>query len=91
MKTADTIVWQGINIQVNYNPEYFGCHTAHLELKASEPLPMTETGYKSHFAPKEHFDGYNSIIGYVEAWLDEESKKESWLAYTQAKQQMTLF
>lgn len=91
MQISETIVWHGINIQINYSPEYFGCHTAHLELKAFEPLPMTETGYRSHFAPKEHFDAYNNIIDYVQEWLEKESQNDNWISYALAKQQPTLF
>ncbi len=89
--TSTTIVWQGINIQVNYAPEYFGCHTAHLELKALEPLPVTETGYRSHFAPKEHFDAHNNIVDYCLEWLEKSAQKDNWINYALSKQQMRLF
>lgn len=53
------IVWRGITIEIRYEERWLDSDgpysTAHLELRALEPerapLPMTETGYRSHFAP----------------------------------------
>lgn len=52
--------WDGIAIEVRYNPDWspsycdiYGYPLTHLEIEAVEPakspLPMTETGYRSHF------------------------------------------
>lgn len=52
--------WDGITIEVRYDPDWspsyrdiYGYSLAHLEIEAIEPaqspLPMTETGYRSHF------------------------------------------
>lgn len=45
-------VWQGIEIEAIYMPVRWGV-IAHLEIRSIEPLraplPITETGYRSHF------------------------------------------
>lgn len=45
--------WQGIEIEAIYCPRLFGGIIAHLEIRSIEPprapLPITETGYLSHF------------------------------------------
>ena len=52
--------WNGIDIEISYDPswspaysEIYGTHLAHLECHVVSPkkarLPITETGYKSHF------------------------------------------
>lgn len=46
--------WQGIEIEAIYWPRRWGV-IAHLEIRSIQPerapLPITETGYKSHFHP----------------------------------------
>jgi hypothetical protein len=52
--------WEGITIEVRYAPDWspsyrdnYGYPLAHFEIEAVEPvkspLPMTDTGYRSHF------------------------------------------
>lgn len=53
------IVWNGIKLAVSYEPRWlsladdYGLDTAHIEIEAiapeRAPLPITETGYRSHF------------------------------------------
>jgi hypothetical protein len=89
MQTTENITWEGIDIQINYDTEKFGM--AHLELKSDKPNPITETGYRSHFQPKEHFDLYDSIKTYVLEWLEKEAQHSKWQSYVLEKQQPTLF
>ena len=55
------------------------------------PLPITETGYRSHFTPRAAMDGYDSAEAFVEAWLDHESRSPEWKAFDQANKQLSLF
>ncbi len=50
------IKWNSIDIVIDYNPPYskafkdiYGQELAHIQIYANEPLPKTETGYRSHF------------------------------------------
>lgn len=51
------ITWRGIILEIRYEAQWLGLDgpfaTAHLEIEAIDParspLPMTETGYRSHF------------------------------------------
>ncbi len=71
--------WQGLHLRVRYTPCWFAMQdysVAHLEIHSEVPLPMTETGYRSHFMPgvAEDFDP----VAYVTAWLDETAKSPQW-------------
>ncbi|MDF1867982.1 MAG: hypothetical protein P1U70_24395 [Saprospiraceae bacterium] len=89
-----TFIWEDINIQVIYSPDYSksfkqitGHRLAHLQIKADERLPMTETGYRSHFAVASEVEEYGSPINFVRAWLAEAEKKKGWQTYKREKQQ----
>src|SRR5690606_2796113 len=66
------IVWNGVRIAISYEPRWlslsddYGLDTAHLEIEAIEPeramLPITETGYRSHFTTAATVDGYGGPV-----------------------------
>lgn len=95
------LVWENINIQISYNPDYSKAHKqitgerlAHLEIKADERLPMTETGYRSHFTAATNIETYGSSTEFVQAWLAEASQSKEWQRYKKTKaqkQQLSLF
>ncbi len=75
-KTAATIEWRGIEIEVRYEPDWLGSGHAHIELE-SRPrtlLPVTETGYRSRFVNPEELDGFEDAAAFVLAWLNEAAK-----------------
>jgi hypothetical protein len=60
LKTLERFDWQGITVSVAYEADWLGISkelpqfaTAHLEIRSEEhsnaALPVTETGYRSHF------------------------------------------
>jgi len=90
-----TFQWEGIEIEVIYWPLKWGA-TSHLEIRSLVPerarLPITETGYKSHFFAPESVDlEIKSIAEMVLEWLDSEVKSESWLRYIEDSRQGDLF
>lgn len=46
------ITWRGIRVEITFTPEKFGM-IEHIELHSENrlALPVTETGYRSHFIP----------------------------------------
>ena len=91
------IRWQNIEIEARYKPRDFHGSIAHLELKSINPpkarLPMTETGYRSHFHPigtiERDFDG--DVVAAVTDWLNEEAKSKKWQDYIENSKQLALF
>ena len=90
-----TIQWEGITIQVRYNPEQWGI-TSHIELETLKPvraqLPITETGYRSHFVPIGTVEATGlTVCEYVHAWLEHAAKRPEWREAQQKAAQGELF
>lgn len=96
------IDWQGINIEVRYEPSWspamdacYGRSIAHVELHAIDPerakLPVTDTGYRSHFIANDEVIEAGGVIAYVRAWLDAEADTPAWRAAKEEARQFALF
>lgn len=87
--------WESIEIEATYSPIKWGV-IAHLEIESIQPkrapLPITETGYKSHFHPCGTIEANGSdVVAQIIAWLDEEAVKPEWRAYAAKSRQGELF
>ncbi len=67
-----TINWKGQAIVVRWCPEWLGGDTAHLEIVTPDrsPHPISETGYRSHFCPRELVEEAGGPEAFVIAWLE---------------------
>ena len=84
------IVWCKIPITIKYTPNY--CESAlvdHLEVEAGEPLPFTETGYRSAWLVPGQLDGRTPVEFVLEA-LEEDSKSKQWKSYLEEKKTQEL-
>jgi hypothetical protein len=66
--------WQGIKVEAIYTPRKWGV-IAHLEIRSiapeGAPLPITSTGYRSHFHPIGTVKAHGGdVVAQVTAWLD---------------------
>lgn len=86
------LVWRGKKIEVAYDPESFA-GTAHLQIrvKHGQPLPITETGYRSHFAHPQDVAHLGGPAAYVEAWLNSMAETKAWKHTAREGVQLTLF
>lgn len=87
--------WESIEIEATYSPIKWGV-VAHLEIESIQPprapLPITETGYKSHFHPCGTVEANGGdVVAQIVAWLDEEAAKPEWRAYAAQSRQGELF
>lgn len=55
------------------------------------PLPVTETGYRSHFTSREAVEAEGGPVAYARKWLDCEAMSDAWKAREAAARQMSLF
>ncbi len=87
--------WQGIALLVRWAPHWSTgiCEIAHLEIKSCDrqPLPITETGYRSHFIHREHVEEAGGPVAYACAWLDHEAQSEAWKKAQEEARQFSLF
>lgn len=88
--------WEGIEIELTYEPEAYGGAIAHLIIRSINPdrapLPITETGYLSQYHPVgtvEENDG--TLVEQVTWWLNERAKTKAWKKYVEDSQQLSLF
>jgi hypothetical protein len=53
--------------------QWFGNETAHLEIVTEDrrPHPISETGYRSHFTPRQVVEEAGGLEAFVRAWLEE--------------------
>lgn len=92
--------WRGIEIEARYVASYWE-EIAHLEIRSikpeREPLPITETGYRSHFHHSGVIDLHgaenrgDTLIAHVVDWLDAEADKPAWKDFVEASRQGELF
>ncbi len=94
------IIWKGISIDISYNPDYskaykeiYGHPLAHLEIMAEgrHKLPMTGTGYRSHFTHASGIEGYGGAEKFVMDWLDHDAQSKEWKDYIDQGKQLALF
>jgi len=88
--TKQTIkaIWNNIAIT-----ELTGETLSHLEVRSvnQRKLPITETGYRSHFTSKKEVDTFGGAEPYVLTWLNQEAQSKEWQDYILSSQQLTLF
>lgn len=95
MSTQSTIIdWHGVTLSVKCSPEKYGLNVHHLEVHVLEPkgarLPITDTGYRSHFF-SDHVEDYGGPVAYVKAWLDEAAGEPDWIRHAEIERQLKLF
>lgn len=66
------IDWKGQDITVRWCPQWLGGDTAHLEIVTHDcqAHPISETGYRSHFCPRELVEEAGGPVAFVTAWLE---------------------
>ena len=95
MEQVHRFTWRGIGIEAIYDPDKWGI-IAHLEIRSimpeGAPLPMTETGYKSHFHPVGTVEASGGdVVAQVIAWLNAEAAKPDWKQFVETDRQGSLF
>lgn len=92
--------WRRIAVSISYSADWspsfkeiYASPLAHLEICSDEgrPLPMTETGYRSHFTNAGVIDAEGGPVEFVRAWLDHAAQSPEWKAAEAKHQQLSLF
>ena len=101
-KERIALTWNGIRIEILYRPDAspafrrsYGQPLDHLEIRSlapeREPLPITETGYLSHFTARNVIEEGGGPAALVLAWLDHYAQSPVWQAQHITRQQLDLF
>jgi len=96
------IQWQGLAIEILYCADWldslreiYGYSLSHLQVRTIQPnrgpLPLTETGYFSHFDRPENIEARGGPDNFVRAWLDEAAQSPEWKKQQKNQRQLSLF
>lgn len=92
-KETHKIEWRGIEIEIRFESEYFR-GMAHIEVRSVKPerapLPITETGYRSHFMPMEEPESFD-VLAWAIAELDRAAQSKRWQRHEEDSRQSELF
>lgn len=99
---VEQLVWGGITLSISYEADWLGSGargsafaTAHLEIWSiapeRSPLPMTETGYRSHFLAQGVVEEAGGASAYVLAWLEHDAQGRQWREQQAKGRQLSLF
>ena len=88
------LIWQDYVIDIRHVSNWHNCDIDHLEIKTASPegaaLPITGTGYRSHFLCESYIIDAGGAVSYVEAWLEEASQTPEWKAHVETSRQGVL-
>ncbi len=87
------ITWRGMAITIRHATGWPIDDYDHIEVESEnrQPLPITETGYRSHFLSSSDVAEYGDAIAYVTVWLNHGAKSKAWQEQAEAGRQMSLF
>ncbi len=73
------IIWRHVEIEISFEAEKYGV-IDHIELrtKNKEAIPVTDTGYRSHYVSVGTVEHYGGAVAFVTAWLDHEAESTGW-------------
>ncbi len=100
-KSRYEITWRNpvtnedVRIRITHARDYLSSGNDHIEVESmapkKAPLPITETGYRSHFLSPLDLINAGGAVTFVEAWLAAECKGKSWTKSATAAAQGDLF
>ena len=84
------LVWEGRTVAVQFQANWLNSDTWHIELRCSDRLPVTDTGYRSIFVPNPGFEGAADVESYVRSIVDDAAKADEWQRYIEDSRQLKL-
>lgn len=95
------MIWQhpansrAVRLRVDHTRNYLVAGTDHIEIHVIAPkkavIPLTDTGYRSHFIDGGQLKEAGGVRRFVEQWLATESHSKEWQKKELARQQGDLF
>jgi len=85
------IVWEGIAVSISHTRNWLNSEFHHIELRANQKLPVTETGYRSHFIHQDEFALFEDVVAFAEQWLDASATSKDWIKFKEESRQLSLF
>ncbi len=80
--TTAKLVWRDVTARVRHTPDYLSKGSSHIEITVvspkGAPLPITSTGYLSHFLDAEALKRAGGPVAFFLAWIEQEAKSKAW-------------
>jgi hypothetical protein len=89
--TQVALQWVDFDISVKYALCWLSGPMSHIELHCHEPLPVTETGYKSIFLAKGVLKDEDEVLSFVSTLLNEAAQSDAWRQHLADRRQLKLF
>ena len=92
---SQRFTWRHVTLSVKHTRDYLASGQSHLELSVVAPkgcpLPITDTGYRSHFIEAAELEAAGGPVAFIKAWLDREATSKTYKAAEQRWRQGDLF
>ena len=83
--------WHGHAVAITFTRNWLKTGYHHIEIRCADPLPVTETGYRSHFIQNGELEQFDGPEDFVHQWLDEAAQSKSWKQHVEDSRQLKLF
>lgn len=92
---CDPVCGAHVRLHITHARDYLAQGQDHIEVESiaprKTPLPITETGYRSHFINPLELVNAGGTVTFVTAWLDREAKGKAWQQQHARRSQGDLF
>lgn len=76
------LVWRDVTCRVKHTPNYLSKGWSHIEIivvsPKKAPLPITETGYRSHFLDEDLLKRAGGPVRFFLDWIEREATTKAW-------------
>lgn len=94
-KTTERFTWRGIEMTATHSRDYISTGWSHLELRVvkpkGKPVPITDTGYLSHFLDEDTLAAAGGPAALFLAWIEREATSKAYAKTLARWQQLDLF
>ena len=95
MDWRNAITGQTVRLKITHSRNYLTTGSDHIEIESVDPkravLPITDTGYRSHFIKSDDVDRCGGLRAFVASWLESAAASKPWQRSQRAAQQVDLF
>lgn len=94
-KAVERFTWRGIECSATHTSDYISTGWSHVELRVLKPkgmpVPITETGYRSHFLDEADIKAAGGPAAFFRAWLEREAASKAYAKALARWRQLDLF
>lgn len=94
-KTTERLTWRGIEMTATHTRDWLSDGWSHLELRVMKPkgipVPITTTGYLSHFTEEDIVKAAGGPAAFFLAWLERETHSKTYKEALAKWRQLDLF